>query len=76
MKAQSIRCNEETVQDMKIEIESLKKTQTKVKLKMNNLGSQIKISEISLINILQNLREKISDTEESRRNAYLIQRKC
>lgn len=76
MKAQSVRCNEETVQDMKIEIESLKKTQTKVKLKMNNLGSQIKISEISLINILQNLREKISDTEESRRNAYLIQRKC
>lgn len=76
MKAQSIRCNEETVQDMKIEIESLKKTPTKVKLKMNNLGSQIKISEISLVNILQNLREKISDTEESRRNAYLIQRKC
>lgn len=44
---------------MKIEIESLKKTQTKVKLKMKNLESQIKISEISLTNIMQSLREKI-----------------
>lgn len=49
-----------TVQDMKVNIKSLKKTQTEVKLELNNLRSQTKALEVSLTNRTQkNGRENL-----------------
>ena len=42
-----------TVQDMKVNIKSLKKAQTEVKLELKNLGSQTKALEVSLTNRTQ-----------------------
>ena len=45
---ENIEWNEtkETVQDMRVEIKSLKKAKTEIKLEMTNLVSQIKLSEV------------------------------
>lgn len=49
-----------TVQDMKVNIKSLKKAKTEVKLELKNLGSQIKALEVSLTNRTQkNGRENL-----------------
>jgi hypothetical protein len=52
-----------TGQDLKVEMESLKKTQTKVKLEMKNVGTQTKTSEASLTNRVQEMEERISRNE-------------
>lgn len=51
-------------QDIKVEVDSLKKIQTEIKLKMKNLGYQIKTSVVSLTNRLQDMGERISGLED------------
>jgi predicted nucleic acid-binding Zn-ribbon protein len=51
------------VQDLKMEMESIKKTQTEENLEMENLGTQTKISEARLSNRIQEIKVKISGTK-------------
>lgn len=52
------------IQDIKVEVDSLKKIQTETKLEMKNLGYQIKTSVVSLTNRLQDMGERISGLED------------
>lgn len=52
------------VQKMKIEIDPLKKTQTKFKLKMKNLWDQTKASEVSLPNSVEDIEVRILSIED------------
>lgn len=60
-----------TAQDMKIERESLNNTQNKVKLEMKNIGSQTKISEVSLDNSIDmderpsGIEDKVKEMDKS-----------
>lgn len=47
------------VQDIKVEIKSLKKMKTKIKLKIKNLGSKTKTSVVSFTKRVQEMEEKI-----------------
>lgn len=55
MKIQTVKEMEksETIQEVKVEMESLKKTQTEGKLEMKNLGTQTRTAEASLTNRIQ-----------------------
>lgn len=66
-----------TVQDMNIEIQSLKKTQTWVKLEIKDVGSQTNTLEVSLKNRIQEMEERISAIKENiGKNGYLNLKKC
>lgn len=52
------------IQDIKVEVDSLKKIQAETKLEMKNLGYQIKTSVVSLTNRLQDMGERISGLED------------
>lgn len=47
------------VQDIKVEIKSLKKMKTEIKLKIKNLGSKTKTSVVSFTKSVQEMEEKI-----------------
>ena len=49
---------------MQVEIESLKKTESKLKLEMKNLGSQTKTSDVSFTNRAEDTEEGILGIEE------------
>lgn len=53
-----------TAQDMKVETEPLKKTQTEIKLEMKNLACQTRSSEVSLTNRLKDREEKLSGIKD------------
>ena len=55
----------ETVQDLKNEMEVMKKTQTKGRVEMENLGKQTGTTETSITNRIQEIEERISDTGDS-----------
>ena len=55
----------ETVQDLKTEIEVMKKTQTDGRLDMEHLGKQTGTTETSITNRIQEIEERISDTEDT-----------
>ena len=55
----------ETVQELKAEIEAMKKTQTKGQLDMDNRGKQTETSEASITNRIQEIEEQISDYEDT-----------
>ena len=66
----------ETVQDLKVETETIQKTQTKVNLEVKKLEALIGISEASFTNRTQEMEERIPGTEDmteemDRRNEYL-----
>lgn len=52
------------VQYLKVEIESLEKTQTEETLEMKSLETATRTSEISFLNRIQNMGERISDTKD------------
>jgi hypothetical protein len=64
-----------TVQNMKVEIESIEKPQTEGNLGMRNVGTCTETSEASLTNRIQEMGERSSGTEDNRRNGHLSQRK-
>ena len=55
----------ETVQELKTEMEAWKKTQTEDRLDMENLGQQAETTETSIINRIQEIQERISDSEDT-----------
>ncbi len=55
----------ETVQDLKTEMEAKKKTQTEGRLDMENLSKQTESTDTSITNRIQELEERISDSEDT-----------
>ena len=55
----------ETVQDLKTEMEAMKKTQTEGWLDMENLGKWTETTETSITNRIQEIEEQISDSEDT-----------
>ena len=55
----------ETVQDLKTEMESMKKSQTEGRLAMENLGKQAETSGTSITKRIQEIEERISDYEDT-----------
>ena len=55
----------ETVQDLKTEMEAMKKTQTMGRLDMENLGKWTETTETSITNRIQEIEERISDAEDT-----------
>jgi uncharacterized coiled-coil protein SlyX len=53
------------VQDLKIEVETIKRTQMKANLKMGNLGKQSGIKDVSITNRIQEVEERISGVEDT-----------
>jgi cell fate (sporulation/competence/biofilm development) regulator YmcA (YheA/YmcA/DUF963 family) len=49
-----------TVQDLKREIEEIKKTQTEAVLEMKNLGKRTGTTDVSITNIIQEMEERLS----------------
>ena len=54
-----------TVQDLKTEIEAIKKTQTKGILGMENLGKRTGTREASITNRIQEMEERVSGVEDT-----------
>ena len=55
----------ETLQDLKNEMEVMKKTETKGRLDMENLGKQTGTTEINITNNIQEIEERISETKDT-----------
>ena len=53
-----------TVQGMKVKIESIKKTQTERNLERKNLRTKTVTSEANLTNRIEEMEERISDSED------------
>ena len=61
----AIRQVREIVQDLKNEMEVMKKTQTKGRLDMENLGNRSGTTETSITNRIQEIEERITNTEDT-----------
>jgi chromosome segregation ATPase len=57
-----------TIQDLKMEIETLKKSQSETTLELENLGKRSGIIDASITNRIQEIEEKILDAEDSIEN--------
>ncbi|KAK7795145.1 hypothetical protein U0070_003059, partial [Myodes glareolus] len=55
----------ETVQELKTEMESMKKTQNEGRLDMENLGKRTETTESSITNRIQEMEERISESEDT-----------
>ena len=55
----------ETVQELKTEMEAMKKTQTENQLDMENLGKRTETTESSITNRIQEIEEGISDSKDT-----------
>lgn len=64
MKTQTLGGMNRTVHNLKIELESIKETQTERNLEMKYLKTWTETSETSLINRIQDTKERISSTED------------
>jgi hypothetical protein len=54
-----------TVQDLKVEIESLKKTQTEEILEIENIGKKIETTDARITNRRQEMEERISGRKDT-----------
>jgi chromosome segregation ATPase len=57
-----------TIQDLKREVETMKKTQREIALELENLGKKSGTIDASISNRIQEMEEKISGTEDSIEN--------
>ena len=53
------------IQDLKVEIETLKKTQMEANLEMENLGKRSVITDVSITNRIQERKERTSGVEDT-----------
>ena len=53
-----------TIQDLKMEIESIKKSQRKTTLEIENLGKRPGVIDASITNRIQEIEERISGAED------------
>jgi predicted nucleic acid-binding Zn-ribbon protein len=51
------------IQDLKVEVETIKKLQTKAKQEMENLGKRSGITGVSITNRIQEIEDRISAVE-------------
>ena len=61
----TIKQMKQTVQDLKFEIEAIKKTQIKGIWDMENLGKQMGTTEANIANRMQEMEERISGVEDT-----------
>ncbi|KAL6046108.1 hypothetical protein STEG23_023652 [Scotinomys teguina] len=61
----AIKQMKETVQNLKIEIETIKKTQTEGRLERENLTKQTGTTDKSITNRMQEMEQRISDAEDT-----------
>ena len=61
----TIKQVKETVQELKTEMEAMKKTQNENRLDMENLGKRAETTESSITNRIQEIEERISDSEDT-----------
>jgi hypothetical protein len=52
------------IQDLKVEVETIKKTQMETNLEMENLGKMSAITDVSITNRIQEIEERISGEED------------
>jgi chromosome segregation ATPase len=64
-----------TIQDLKMEVETMKKTQRKTTLEIETLGKKSGIIDANISNRIQEMEERISSAEDSIENMD-NQRKC
>ena len=54
-----------SIQDLKMEVQTIKKTQTETTLEIENLGNKSGTIDVSISNRIQDVEERISGTEDS-----------
>jgi uncharacterized coiled-coil protein SlyX len=57
-----------TIQDLKMEIETIKKSKRETTLEIENLGKRSGVIDASIINRIQELEERISGAEDTTEN--------
>jgi chromosome segregation ATPase len=57
-----------TIQDLKMEIETIKKSQRKTTLEIENLGKKSGVIDTNITNRIQEIEERISGTEDTMEN--------
>jgi uncharacterized coiled-coil protein SlyX len=57
-----------TIQDLKLEIETIKKSQRETALELENLGKRSGVIDVSTSNRIQEIEERISGTEDTIEN--------
>ena len=57
-------------QDLKVEIETIMKTQMEANMKMENLGKRSGITDISITNRIQEIEKRISGVEDTVQEIY------
>jgi hypothetical protein len=55
----------ELIQDLKVEVETIKKTQMEANLEIENLGKRSGIMDLSIINRIQDIEERISSVDDT-----------
>jgi uncharacterized coiled-coil protein SlyX len=61
-----------TIQDLKVEVETIKKSQRKTTLEIGNLGERSRVIDASISNRIQEAEERISGAEDSIENMNTI----
>ena len=56
------------MQDLKMEIETIKKSQRKTTLELGNLGKRSGVIDVSITNRIQEMEERISEAEDTIEN--------
>jgi hypothetical protein len=59
---------EQNIQDLKMEVETIKKTQRETTLEIETLGKKSGTTNVSISNRIQEMEERISDSEDSIEN--------
>jgi predicted nucleic acid-binding Zn-ribbon protein len=59
-----------TIQDLKMEIETIKKSQRKTILELENLGKKSGVIDSSITNRIQEIEERISGAEDTMENIF------
>ena len=57
-----------TIQDLKMEIETIKKSQRETTLEIDNLGKRLGVIDASITNRIQEIKERISRAENTIEN--------
>jgi hypothetical protein len=66
----------ESIIDLKREVDTLKKTQSEAMLVIETLGKKSGTIHVSISNRIQKMEERISGAEDSREHRHNNQRKC
>ena len=59
-----------TIQDLKMEVETMKKSQRETTLEIENLGKKSGAIDVSITSRIQEMEERISGAEDSIENQY------